>query len=102
MDKKTQEEEDKANEELLEDEQEHDWEEVAHTEIDEEEERDPVADQEGDAKNRGKSKKQVGAVAYPLVRLRTKTSQDSLNSDFVTPERHTQKPTSPALLACMF
>lgn len=40
-------------------------------------------------------KKMEGKVGHPLVRLRTKTSEESLDSRHVTPDRPTTKPASP-------
>ena len=42
-----------------------------------------------------KPKKMQGTVGHPLVRLRTKTSEESLDSRHVTPDRPTTKPASP-------
>jgi len=42
-----------------------------------------------------KPKKMQGKVGHPLVRLRTKTSEESLDSRHVTPDRPTTKPASP-------
>ena len=42
-----------------------------------------------------KPKKMEGKVGHPLVRLRTKTSEESLDSRHVTPDRPTTKPASP-------
>ena len=62
-------------------------EEVAPTDLDEEAE-PPKA----------KYKKMEGEVAHPLVRLRTKTSEEELLAH-VTPDRRTQKPMSPSASA---